>query len=60
MAKSVTEVLLARIDKDIATLQGMRAYVEANASAEAAAEPKVRKARKKKGLPASIETNSGL
>ena len=53
--------LLARIDADIAKLQEMRAYVEANTSAEPAAEPPKKRGRKKKpGLPPADVTVDAL
>lgn len=63
MAKTATETLLAKIDQDIARLQGMRAYVEANATAESAAEPAAKRkprgpGKKKAGLPA-IDAKGG-
>lgn len=59
MAKSAKDELLARINADIKRLEAMRDYVTTNAI-EGTEPVKVRKTRKKRGIPASIETNSVL
>lgn len=52
MAKNALDAKLAQIDAEIARLTDIKTFLLQDAPAEPSAEPKVRKPRKKKGLPA--------